>query len=182
MCSSDLNQIAVKVMIERKESKVFNIPVDKITVSGQNSDYELEYVGNTIPVTVRALKEDMEDFHAGDIQGAISVAELQPGIHSLEVAITLPDDRYELMGTVSVQIRLTDTRAEEDTEQEENPGDGDGTEAGGNAPGTGQDGSQPDGSGEDRDQPDSPGQDGGDNGGNGADRDDGSLRDNPTGG
>ena len=176
------NQIAVKVMIERKESKVFNIPVDKITVSGQNSDYELEYVGNTIPVTVRALKEDMEDFHAGDIQGAISVAELQPGIHSLEVAITLPDDRYELMGTVSVQIRLTDTRAEEDTEQEENPGDGDGTEAGGNAPGTGQDGSQPDGSGEDRDQPDSPGQDGGNNGGNGADRDDGSLRDNPTGG
>ena len=87
-----------------------------------------------------------------------------------------------ILALTLVLCPVIDTRAEEDTEQEENPGDGDGTEAGGNAPGTGQDGSQPDGSGEDRDQPDSPGQDGGNNGGNGADTDHGSLRDNPTGG
>ena len=113
------NQIAVKVMIERKESKVFNLPSEKITVTGLNSVYQLEYAANTVPVTVRALKEDMEALHVGDIQAAIHVTDLPPGTHSIPVDVTLPDDSYEVAGSVNVQVTITDTSAaEEEGDQE----------------------------------------------------------------
>ena len=134
------NQIAVKVMIERKESKVFNLPSEKITVTGLNSVYQLEYAANTVPVTVRALKEDMEALHVGDIQAAIHVTDLPPGTHSIPVDVTLPDDSYEVAGSVNVQVTITDTSAaEEEGDQEgqegsgsENNGDAAGTERPGN--------------------------------------------------
>ncbi len=161
------NQIAVKVMIERKESKVFNIPVDSITVSGQNRDYELKYASNTVPVTVRALKEDMEDFQARDIQGAVNLADLPPGTHSLEVAITLPDDRYELVGTVNVQVTLIDTRAELEGEEggQDTPQGGGNTGAGNASPGNTAPGQTTPGNttpGQDRDETDGGGLEDGD--------------------
>lgn len=121
------NQIAVKVLIERKESKVFNVPVDKITVTGLNSTYDLAYNGNTVPVTVRALKEDMESLRVGDIQAALHVTDLPPGTHGVSVEVTLPDDRYELVGTVNVQITITDTSVEEDPQEGQDPDDADNT-------------------------------------------------------
>ena len=145
------NQIAVKVMIERKESKVFNLPSEKITVTGLNSVYQLEYAANTVPVTVRALKEHMEDLHARDIQAAIHVTDLPPGTHSIPVDVTLPDDSYEVVGSVNVQVTITDTSvAEEEGEQEgeegsgpENNGDAAGTERPGNGGTSGDTGGAP---------------------------------------
>ncbi len=109
------NQIAVKVMIERKESTVFNIDVKNIKVNNLLSTYELKYTGSTISVTVRALKEYMDGLKAKDLVAEIDVANLPPGTHLVPVALTLPSNQYEMVGTVNVQVSITDRNAQQVT-------------------------------------------------------------------
>ncbi len=119
LVDESLNQVAVRVMIEAKETKVYNLPVDRINVTGLDSNYELSYNGNSVPVSVRALKEDMDTLQLTDIQGALDVSGLGPGIHSLSLTVTLPSDKYEMTGTVNVQVTIEDKNKEEGTEGNE---------------------------------------------------------------
>ena len=109
------NQIAVKVMIERKESTVFNLDVKNIKVNNLLSTYELKYTGSTISVTVRARKEYMDGLKAKDLVAEIDVANLPPGTHLVPVALTLPSNQYEMVGTVNVQVSITDRNAQQVT-------------------------------------------------------------------
>lgn len=137
-----INQIAVKAVIERKDSRVFNLEVGNINISGLSNDYELTFGGKTVPVTIRALKEDMDSFEIADIQATMNVADLAPGTHTVQLELTINDGKYEVVGTVSTQITIKDKNAPED-----DGGDG---ETGGNA-GNGGDGSNSGGNEENKD-------------------------------
>ncbi|MCI8483789.1 MAG: hypothetical protein HFH41_05570 [Lachnospiraceae bacterium] len=117
------SQIAIKALIEQKETKTFHLPVEKIQVNGLNQDYEIAYTGNTVSVSVRALKEYMETLQTENIQAVLDVSDLAPGTHTLELEITLPDERFELTGSVSLQVTIEDKNAEPEepeVEQDEN--------------------------------------------------------------
>lgn len=128
------NQIAVKVLIEQKESRVFNLPTENIKITGLSSDYEISYNAKTVPITVRALKEDMDTLQSEAIDAVLDVTDLAPGIHTLQLAVTLPGEQYELVSNVNVQITIEDKTA-----VSEEPGNN------GNTPNTGQDEEQQDG-------------------------------------
>ena len=113
------NQVAVRVMIEAKETKVYNFPVERINVTGLGSNYEMTYNGNSVPISVRALKEDMDALQTADIQGALDLSGLEPGIHSLHLNVTMPSDKYEVTGTVNVQVTIEDKNREEDEDGED---------------------------------------------------------------
>lgn len=117
------SQIAIKALIEQKETKTFHLPVEKIQVNGLNEDYEIVYSGNTVSISVRALKEYMETLQTENIQAVLDVSDLAPGTHTLELEITLPDERFELTGSVSLQVTIEDKNAEPEepeVEQDEN--------------------------------------------------------------
>lgn len=105
------NQIAVKALVEQKETRVFNLPIENINISGQDSGYELTYSTITIPVSIRALKADMDLFTIAGIHGKLNVSELGPGVHTVNLEVTLDDARFETVGTVSVQITIKDKNA-----------------------------------------------------------------------
>lgn len=113
------SQIAIKALIEQKESKTFHLPVEKIQVNGLNQNYEIAYAGNTVSVSVRALKEYMETLQTENIQAILDVSDLAPGTHTQELEITLPDERFELTGPVSLQITIEDKNAEPETPEVE---------------------------------------------------------------
>lgn len=113
------NQIVVRILIEQKESKVFNIPVERIQITGLKQDYELTFSGNSLPVSVRALKEHMDTLEAGNINASIDVTDLEPGSHTVEAMITLPGEQFEAQETVRVQITIEDKNAEPEPEQDE---------------------------------------------------------------
>ena len=113
------NQVAVRVMIEAKETKVYNFPVERINVTGLGSNYEMTYNGNSVPISVRALKEAMDALQTADIQGALDLSGLEPGIHSLHLNVTMPSDKYEVTGTVNVQVTIEDKNREEDEDGED---------------------------------------------------------------
>lgn len=143
LADDEVNQIAIKALIVPKASKVFNLPTESIEINGLPDDYELAYSQNVIPVSIRASQEEINGFDINSIQASIDVADLEPGIHTILVEITVNDERYEAIGTVSVQITITDKNAEEDTEGSNGTGDsGGGTAAGtgGNSSNSGADG------------------------------------------
>ncbi len=113
------NQIVVQVLIEQKESKVFNVPVEKIQVTGLGQDYELTYSGSSVPVSVRALKEYMDTLEIGNIGASIDVTGLEPGSHTVELTITLPGEQFEAQEAARVQITIEDKNAEPEPEQDE---------------------------------------------------------------
>lgn len=147
LADDSANQVAVKVIIEQKETRIFNIQTKDIIVSGLNEDYEISYNDITLPVSVRALQENMNLLEVSQIQAELDVSELTPGSHLLEVQITLPDERFEVIGVVRVQVMIKDKNAPEDeqedgTEPGTDPDDTEGTGTGntgntGNTGGTG---------------------------------------------
>ena len=112
LVDDEANQIAVKALIVQKASKVFNLPTENIKISGLRERYELTYGNTILPVTIRALSENMDGFDVKSIQAAIDVADLEPGIHVVQLEITMNDDRYEVAGSVSVQVTIKDKEAE----------------------------------------------------------------------
>lgn len=113
------NQIVVRVLIEQKETKVFNIPVEKIQITGLNQDYELTYSGSSVPVSVRALKEHMDTLEIGSISASADVTNLEPGSHTIELTVTLPGEQFEQTETARIQITIEDKNAGPETEQDE---------------------------------------------------------------
>lgn len=140
------NQIAIKALIEQKASKVFNLPTANITVDGLADNYELSFNNTAVSVTVRASRDDMDSFNISSIQASMDVSDLEPGIHTVPLVLVMNDEKYEVVGTVSVQITIIDPEAEDSTggiSDGSSGTTGGGTSSGGNTGGA-QEGAQED--------------------------------------
>ena len=106
-----------------------------IKVSGLNNEYDLTFNVESISMTVRALEEDMEALAMDQIEVLLDVADLQPGTYTRLLNVTLPGDKYELIGQVNVQFTIVDRNAEtesapinpDDSQEENNEGEDSGT-------------------------------------------------------
>ncbi len=112
------NQVAVKAIIERKTTKMFNLSTEDVKITGLPSDYELSFSLDALPVNVRALEEDMDELKKEDIEVIMDVTDLQPGTYTRQVVINLPGEKYELVSQVNLQFEIVDKNA--DTEHSGN--------------------------------------------------------------
>ena len=110
------SQIAVTVTIEQKETKTVDFPSNNIKVSGLNNEYDLTFNIESVSMTVRALEEDMETLALDQIEVLLDVTDLQPGSYTRLLNVTLPGDKYELIGQVNVQFTIVDRNAETQSE------------------------------------------------------------------
>lgn len=113
------NQVALKVIIERKETKIFNFPVKDIKVTGLNSDRDVKYEGETVAINVRALGEDMDVLAVQDIEVIVDVIDLQPGTYLRPLTINFPGEKYEMVGTVNVQLNIVEKTAQSQEPEED---------------------------------------------------------------
>ena len=129
------SQIAVTVTIEQKETKTVDFPSNNIKVSGLNNEYDLTFNIESVSMTVRALEEDMETLALDQIEVLLDVTDLQPGSYTRLLNVTLPGEKYELIGQVNVQFTIVDRNAEtqsepinpNDSPEENNGGEDSGT-------------------------------------------------------
>lgn len=122
LVDSSQAKVKVTVVIEQTESKTFNVPVENIKIFNLLEDYDIEYQGEKIPVTLRGYTSDLESLSAEDIMLSIDVADVEPG--TMEVPLTLNmGSEYNLVENSTVTINLIDKNAEEEptatTEEEE---------------------------------------------------------------
>ncbi len=129
------SQIAVTVTIEQKETKTVDFPASSIKVSGLKNEYDLTFNAESVTMTVRALEEDMETLALDQIEVLLDVTDLQPGTYTRLLNVTLPGDKYELIGQVNIQFIIVDRNAEtesapinpDDNQEENNGGEDSGT-------------------------------------------------------
>lgn len=128
------NQIAIKALIVQKASKIVNLSTENINIDGLPDNYELTYNVATVPVNIRASQDEIDGFDVSSIQATIDVTDLEPGTHTVQLEITINDEKYEVVGSVSVQIVIKDLDAEETPEEGTT---GNGNSSGSTANGTG---------------------------------------------
>lgn len=131
LVDAEENKIAVRAVVERLEVRSLSLPVENLEVLNLTEGYEVVYGVSTVSVTVRGRSEELTDLTADQLQGSIDLNGLEPGSHRVEVTITLDDDRYEVLGTVYVQLTVQEIGAEEE------PGGADGSGTGTDDSGTG---------------------------------------------
>ncbi len=110
------SQVAVTVIMERKEMRAFDLPSGNIKITGLPSEYELTFSADTVSMNIRALGEDMDKLEVKDIEALLDVTDMEPGTYTRQLAINLPGEKYELMGLVSIQFIIVDKNAETQVE------------------------------------------------------------------
>lgn len=134
LVDDEVNQIAIKALIIPKASKIFNLPTENINIDGLPDNYELIYSATAVPINVRASQDEIDGFNVSNIQASIDVSELEPGTHTVQLELTVNDEKYEVVGSVSVQIEIKDLDAEEAAD---GANSANGNSGGGTAGGTG---------------------------------------------
>lgn len=117
------SQIAVTVIMERKEIRAFDFLTENISITGLPAGYELNFQAETVSINIRALEEDLEALILENIQVLLDVTDMEPGTYTRHVDITLPGEKYEQVGLVSIQFVIADTNQEiiEDNSRPINP-------------------------------------------------------------
>ena len=130
LVDDEVTQIAIKALIVSKETRVFNLPVANISVEGLPDSYELTYNSNvtTVPLTIRASQDDIDSFDIGSVQASIDASDLSPGAHTVQLALTINGEKYEIIGNVSVQINIRDKEADKTEEDNSNNTDNSNTD------------------------------------------------------
>lgn len=113
------SQIAVTVIVERKEMRAIDFPSENIKITGLPSEYELTFNADAVSMNIRALGEDMDRLEVGNIEALLDVTDMTPGTYTRQLAITLPEEKYELVGLVSIQFVIVDKNAEAEDEDED---------------------------------------------------------------
>ncbi len=111
LVDENTNKIAVKAIIERKAAKIFNYQTKDIKITGLPSNFEVAFSADTVPVNVRALEEDLDALEEKNIEAILDITDLEPGTYTRQLAITLPEEKYELVSQVNVQITIRDKNA-----------------------------------------------------------------------
>ncbi len=111
LVDENTNKIAVKAIIERKATKIFNYQTKDIKITGLPSNFEVTFSADTVAVNVRALEEDLDVLEENNIEAILDITDLEPGTYTRQLTITLPGEKYELVSQVNVQITITDQDA-----------------------------------------------------------------------
>lgn len=116
LVDSSQAKVKVTIVIEQSESKTFNVPVENIKIFNLLEDYDIEYQGEKIPVTLKGYTSDLENLKAEDIMLSIDVAGIQPGTNEVPLTLNLGSE-YELAENSVVTINLIDKNAKEESTQ-----------------------------------------------------------------
>lgn len=118
LVDSEQAKIKITIVIEKTETKTFNVPVENIKIFNLSDDYDIEYQGSKIPVTLKGYTSDMESLSASDIMLSIDVGQIKPGTSEVALALNLGSE-YKLVENSTITINLIEKNTKEDTAQDE---------------------------------------------------------------
>lgn len=98
-------KIKITLVIEQMEQREFNVPVENIKIFNLPEGYEIEYQGETVPVTLSGYASDLKNLKAEDIQLAIDASQVEPGTNTISLSATLGSG-YELVEGTDITINV----------------------------------------------------------------------------
>ncbi len=106
-------EVTVTLKIEPLTNKVFSMNIKDLAKQGAAADYQYTFSKDTMNVTVRGLKEDLDNLTVKDLNAALNVTGLEPGIYTAQVVFEVSEG-FEIVNYTDFDI----TVYSEDDEEE----------------------------------------------------------------
>lgn len=109
--AQDSPDVRVKIQVTPLDVRNITIPVEKLTIRNQDQSYRLEYLEDTITVSIRGEKQYIENVVIEDMKPVIDLSEAKEGEQTVKVYLQdLQNVYYE--SNPEIRIRLTDRNIE----------------------------------------------------------------------
>lgn len=107
LVDSDQKKIDVTVTIEQVATQTYDVPSNNIIINNIPSGYEASFDDDTIQISVKGLASDLAGLSSDTFAAAVDASGLGEGTHTVTVAITLDESKYEINGTQTAKLTLT---------------------------------------------------------------------------
>lgn len=107
----------VELVVEALAERQFILPVENIRLQNQAEDYEYDFRGDSVSVTVVGLAEDLDILEERQLELSADLANLEPGEQEITVEVLLPEI-YELKAAVKAALEVRDIQEESETQDE----------------------------------------------------------------
>lgn len=123
LMSDDDKQVTVTVVLEKIETRMYEVPAGNITVEHVPTGYNAVFPDDVIKVYIRGLKNDLDQLSADSIKGSVSVSGLSQGSNTVVVNLELDEELYSVNGEQTATIYLEPKNAQ-DSEKGSNTNSG----------------------------------------------------------
>lgn len=125
LMSDEDKQVTVTVVLEKIETRMFEVPAENITVNNVPTAYNAVFPEDAVKVYIRGLKNDLDRLSAEDIKGSVSVSGMGQGDNTVVVDLELDEELYSTNGEQTATIYL-------ERKNSQNAGNGSNTNSGSN--------------------------------------------------
>lgn len=110
------SQATVTMKVEPLTTRVYTLLLADLASQGSNPDYEYSYSRDSVDVTVRGLKEDLESLDTKDLNAVLDVTAMQPGEQPGEIIFEVSDG-FEVVGYSDFEVTVTSETENESSEE-----------------------------------------------------------------
>jgi YbbR domain-containing protein len=113
--------ISVLVDIEAYETRVFEVPIENITIEGLAAQNELTFPQGAVYVSITGLAVDLDSLDAGTLRGNVDVTDLTTGSHVVNVEMDIDAGKFVVAASraqvnIDVKQELTEAGNGEETD------------------------------------------------------------------
>jgi hypothetical protein len=113
--------ISVLVDIEAYETRVFEVPIENITIEGLAAQNELTFPQGAVYVSITGLAVDLDSLDAGTLRGNVDVTDLTTGSHVVNVEMDIDAGKFVVAASraqvnIDVKQELTEPGNGEETD------------------------------------------------------------------
>ncbi len=99
------NIITVQIVIEKLETKTYQVPVSQINWVGKQEQYSYDISSGFVPVKLRAFQEDLDGLDVSQIQLSTDVSKLGEGTYNAIFAVNVSDG-FSVMEEPTARIQI----------------------------------------------------------------------------
>lgn len=107
IAGAENREVSVTLKVEALETETISLDTDAVILEGTNADYEYTFDEPSVNVTVRGLKEDLDQLKSKGIEAYANVNGMGLGDHAVGLEFTL-DDSYELVDSDALMVNISD--------------------------------------------------------------------------
>lgn len=100
-------EVTVTLKVEPLAARIYTLTLDDLARQGSNPNYEYTFSRDSVDVTVRGLKEDLDTLDKEDLNAVLDLTDIEPGVHPGEIVFEV-EDGFEIAGYSNFEVTAVD--------------------------------------------------------------------------
>ena len=114
LVDSENYTITVTLKIEKLTTREFSLDTTLIQVENLDEDYDLEFLSDSIEVSIQGLDSDLSALSESELTASIDLEGFFPGTHYANVSLEVPYG-FNVIGTPRVRLTITEHAEDQET-------------------------------------------------------------------